>query len=58
MIGLTSRMTSPSSVVNRRSTPWVAGWCGPMLIVRSSVSSCVATAPSWEEKSMVASSAR
>src|SRR6185436_4021380 len=22
--------------VSRRSTPWVAGWCGPMLIVRSS----------------------
>src|SRR3954447_16414961 len=36
MIGLTSRTISPSSVVSRRSTPWVAGWCGPMLIVRSS----------------------
>src|ERR671937_2788174 len=36
MIGLTSRTTSPSNVVRRRSTPWVAGWCGPMLIVRSS----------------------
>src|SRR3954453_5072603 len=36
MIGLTSRTISPSSVVRRRSTPCVAGWCGPMLIVRSS----------------------
>src|SRR5215213_5410089 len=36
MIGLTSRTISPSSVVRSRSTPWVAGWCGPMLIVRSS----------------------
>src|SRR3954454_4925709 len=31
-----SRTTSPSSVVGRRSTPWVAGWCGPMLSVNSS----------------------
>src|SRR3954453_10762820 len=31
-----SRTTSPSSVVSRRSTPWVAGWCGPMLSVNSS----------------------
>ena len=36
MIGLMSRTTSPSSVVSRRSTPCVAGWCGPMLIVKSS----------------------
>src|ERR671923_1187853 len=36
MIGLTSRTTSPSSVVSSRSTPCVAGWCGPMLIVKSS----------------------
>src|SRR5918992_4295066 len=36
MIGLTSRTTSPSSVVSSRSTPWVAGWCGPKLMVRSS----------------------
>src|SRR4051812_44189726 len=36
MIGLTSRTTSPSSVVSRRSTPCVAGWCGPMLSVNSS----------------------
>src|ERR671922_1670791 len=36
MIGFTSRTISPSSVVSRRSTPWVAGWCGPMLILRSS----------------------
>src|ERR671914_92049 len=39
MIGLTSLTTSPSSVVSRRSTPCVAGWCGPMLIVNSSCSS-------------------
>src|SRR5918996_3693991 len=36
MIGFTSRTTSPSSVVSRRRTPWVAGWCGPKLTVRSS----------------------
>src|SRR5947209_10505416 len=36
MIGITSRTFSPSSVVSRRRTPWVAGWCGPMLIVNSS----------------------
>src|SRR3712207_2717537 len=36
MIGLTSLTTSPSSVVSSRSTPCVAGWCGPMLIVKSS----------------------
>ena len=36
MIGLMSRTTSPSSVAIRRSTPCVAGWCGPMLSVSSS----------------------
>src|SRR5688500_17177500 len=36
MIGFTSRTISPSSVVSSRRTPCVAGWCGPMLIVRSS----------------------
>ena len=36
MSGLMSRTTSPSSVVSRRSTPCVAGWCGPMLSVNSS----------------------
>ena len=29
MIGLMSFTVSPSSVVSSRSTPWVAGWCGP-----------------------------
>ena len=38
MIGLRSRTTSPSSWTTSRSTPCVAGWCGPMLIVISSVS--------------------
>ena len=38
MTGLMSRTTSPSSVVSRRSTPWVAGWWGPMLSVSSSCS--------------------
>src|ERR671932_2178178 len=38
MIGLISRTISPSSVHSRRSTPCVAGWCGPRLMVRSSVS--------------------
>src|SRR5215208_492507 len=36
MIGLMSRTTSPSSVVSKRSTPCVAGWCGPMFSVNSS----------------------
>src|SRR5215210_2403556 len=36
MIGFTSRTISPSSVVSSRSTPCVAGWCGPMLMVSSS----------------------
>src|SRR5680860_585778 len=56
MIGLTSRTISPSSVQSRRSTPWVAGWCGPRLIVKSSVSgsssSVGATAP-WATRSIV-----
>src|SRR5215212_689917 len=38
MSGVTSRTTSPSSVHRRRSTPCVAGWWGPMLIVKSSTS--------------------
>ena len=37
MIGFSSRTTSPSSVTSSRSTPWVAGWWGPMLSVNSSV---------------------
>src|SRR4051794_21096215 len=43
MIGFISRMYSPSIVHIRRSTPCVAGWCGPRLIVKSSFSgsSCV-----------------
>src|SRR3954467_6586871 len=43
MIGFISRMYSPSIVHIRRSTPCVAGWCGPRLIVKSSCSgsSCV-----------------
>src|ERR1044072_7967221 len=36
MIGLRSRTISASSVTSRRSTPCVAGWCGPMLRVSSS----------------------
>src|SRR5918994_6731305 len=35
-MGFTSRTISPSNVVSRRSTPCVAGWCGPMLMVSSS----------------------
>src|SRR6476646_4741228 len=38
MIGFISRMYSPSIVQSRRSTPWVAGWCGPRLMVKSSFS--------------------
>src|SRR3954454_3963734 len=43
MTGFISRMYSPSIVHIRRSTPCVAGWCGPRLIVKSSFSgsSCV-----------------
>src|SRR5688500_15555083 len=36
MIGSMSITRSPSSVRSSRSTPCVAGWCGPMLIVKSS----------------------
>ena len=47
MIGLQSRTTSPSSLTISRSTPCVAGWCGPMLTVSSSSSgrSSVALTP-------------
>src|SRR3954462_6961939 len=38
MIGFISRIVSPSSVHISRSTPCVAGWCGPRLIVNSSCS--------------------
>src|SRR5436190_15083398 len=38
MIGFISRMYSPSIVHSRRSTPCVAGWWGPRLIVKSSFS--------------------
>src|SRR3954452_7813833 len=38
MMGFISRMYLPSSVHIRRSTPCVAGWCGPRLIVKSSFS--------------------
>src|SRR6478672_11303506 len=38
MIGFISRMYSPSIVQSSRSTPCVAGWCGPRLIVKSSFS--------------------
>src|SRR5215213_2359366 len=36
MIGSSWMTFSPSSVRSRRSTPCVAGWCGPMLIVKNS----------------------
>src|SRR5262249_48625995 len=35
---MASRMTSPSALTTKRSTPWVLGCCGPMLRVISSVS--------------------
>src|SRR5436190_23849788 len=38
MRGVIERTITPSIVSIRRSTPLVAGWCGPMLIVKSSVS--------------------
>ena len=54
IIGFMSRTTSPSSVHSSRSTPCVAGWCGPMLSVSSSSS------PSWVmwESSTESSSSR
>src|SRR3954452_8887274 len=36
MIGFISRTISPSIEQSRRSTPCVAGWCGPRLTVKSS----------------------
>ena len=33
MIGLTRSTVSPSSSIIRRSTPWVDGCCGPMLMI-------------------------
>ena len=33
MIGLVRRIVSPSSSSMRRSTPWVLGCCGPMLMI-------------------------
>jgi hypothetical protein len=38
MIGVASRIFSPSSLTLTRSTPWVAGCCGPKLISISSTS--------------------
>src|SRR5436305_1876067 len=55
MIGLMSRTTSPSSVAMSRSTPWVAGWCGPMLSVNSS---CVSPSPAGSEEMLIDSSRR
>src|SRR5215831_16593753 len=34
MTGLSDTTVSPSSSMTRRSTPWVDGCCGPMLMVR------------------------
>src|SRR5919199_3455952 len=68
MIGIMSLTISPSSVVSSRSTPWVAGWCGPMLSVKTSswVSTCVpktgasgsADAPPSPSRSIVAERSR
>src|SRR5690348_9619393 len=54
-MGLMSLTTSPSSVVISRSTPWVAGWCGPMLSV---ISSCVSPSPAGSDESVIDSSRR
>src|SRR3954451_10962234 len=57
MSGVSSRTYSPSSVTSRRSTPCVAGWCGPMLSVKSSVSGCSSVpdsgASGWSSRSIV-----
>src|SRR4051794_8907081 len=55
MIGLMSRTTSPSRVAIRRSTPWVAGWCGPMLSV---ISSWVSPSPAGSDEIVIDSSRR
>src|SRR3954452_4459407 len=39
---------SPSRSTRRRRTPWVAGWCGPMLIVM--ISRSRSGAPSYSAK--------
>src|SRR5581483_9538399 len=39
MCGTTSTTSSPSTRRTMRNTPWVAGCCGPMLMLRSIVSS-------------------
>ena len=33
MIGVHLITVSPSSSISRRSTPWVEGCCGPMLMI-------------------------
>src|SRR5215218_1581678 len=61
MIGLTSSTCSPSSVQSRRSTPWVAGWCGPRLIVKSSLSgwrSAPSSRTPWPTRSIVTDCSR
>src|SRR6478752_2794078 len=45
MIGSARRMRSPSRTIRSRSTPWVAGCCGPMLRVMSAVASPAAPMP-------------
>src|SRR5450759_4344489 len=37
MWGITSITISPSTISSRRSTPWVDGCCGPILMIISSV---------------------
>src|SRR5688572_6148496 len=61
MIGSMSITCSPSSVSSSRSTPCVAGWCGPMLIVKSSdsgSSSVPVTGASMVPRSSVIDSSR
>src|ERR687894_365433 len=55
-----TRTTSPSSVHRRRSTPCVAGWWGPMLIVKSSASgsTCVPASGASIRSSVTDSSRR
>src|SRR5207237_10906974 len=43
-----SRTISPSSLSRTRSTPWVLGWCGPMLSsIHSASGSCSGPIGSW-----------
>ena len=60
MIGSALTIRSPSTTICRRSTPWVAGCCGPMLSTMSAVASPPAPTPTvsawrWPDDAAVVS---